>query len=332
MSANLTAIKTNSKKLVDYSKANCWLSLPHSIEKNIDVFYVYPTSFRKISKNEPNICEIDNAIMQKIAKITFTLQAEAFEQAGNIFAPYYRQVDAVFCSSLPVEEQNAFFSNVPKSDIFNAFDYFIRNLNNNRPFILAGHSLGPIMVKYLLAEYMKENPEVYSRMIAAYVIGYSVTNDYLAENPHLKFATGANDTGVIISYNTEAPEIEGNNCVVLPGAISINPITWTREEKLARADESLGSIVTDENGEIVSVKNYADACINKARGVVICSSVDVEKAAPGNIVFGRGIYHSNDYQFYFHNIRENAITRTRKFLEKYKIQSTFSGTNTLKKQ
>ena len=31
-------------------------------------------------------------------------------------------------------------------------------------------------------------------MIAAYVIGYSVTKDYLAQNTHLKFAAGAGDT------------------------------------------------------------------------------------------------------------------------------------------
>ncbi len=76
----------------------------------------------------------------------------------------------------------------------------------------------------LLAKYIKENPEVYSRMIAAYVIGYSITPDYLAKNPHLKFATGPDDTGVIISYNTEAPTIEGTNGVVLPKAKVINPI------------------------------------------------------------------------------------------------------------
>jgi hypothetical protein len=46
------------------------------------------------------------------------------------------------------------------------------------------------------------------------LLGYSITDDYLAENPHLKFASGSGDTGVIISYNTEAPVIEGSNGVV----------------------------------------------------------------------------------------------------------------------
>ncbi|SMP71108.1 hypothetical protein SAMN06296020_12212 [Anoxynatronum buryatiense] len=40
---------------------------------------------------------------------------------------------------------------------------------------------------------MKEHPDVYTRMVAAYVLSYSITDDYLAENPHLKFASGSGE-------------------------------------------------------------------------------------------------------------------------------------------
>ena len=79
------------------------------------------------------------------------------------------------------------------------------------------------MQSFVLSEYVKAHPEYLKRMIAAYVVGYSITEDYLKANPHLKFAERANDTGVIVSYNTEGPG-NGNNIVVLPGAISINHI------------------------------------------------------------------------------------------------------------
>lgn len=36
-------------------------------------------------------------------------------------------------------------------------------------------------MRNILAEYMKEHPDLYKRMIAAYVIGYSVTGAYLAQ-------------------------------------------------------------------------------------------------------------------------------------------------------
>ena len=232
------------------------------------------------------------------------------------FIPYYRQADAAYTLNLPLEEQDSIIGGIPKTDVFTAFDYYIKNHNNGRPFILAGHSQGSNVLVYLLSEYMKENPKVYARMIVAYVIGYSITEDYLTKNPHLKFAEGPDDTGVIISYNTEAPEVQGNNPVILPGAIAINPINWTREETLATAQDSLGSILPNTEGKYVPVKNYADARVDKARCALICSTAEVEKWSPGNVVFIKGIYHSYDYPFYYYNIRENAANRTKIFLNK----------------
>jgi len=247
--------------------------------------------------------------------MAFSVQATAFETAGNIYAPYYRQDDAAYALSLSSEDLDKLVGGIPKTDAIAAFDYYIKNFNNGRPFILAGHSQGSNVMVYLLSEYMKEHPEVYARMIAAYVIGYSVTGEYLAKNPHLKFAEGPNDTGVIISYNTEAPNVVANP-MVLPGAIAINPITWTREETLATAAQNLGSIVISTEREILSnnAKDFADARVDKARGVVICSTVDVQKFAPGNPVFGRGVFHSFDIPFYYYNLRENAENRTKVFL------------------
>ncbi|MFA4855302.1 MAG: DUF3089 domain-containing protein [archaeon] len=312
----LIAGNASQEPYPDYSKSEHWLSLPSSPEKKVDVFYLYPTSFQKSNENDPNICEIDNPSMLKNSKAAFATQATAFEPVANIYAPYYRQVDAAYCLSLPLEERDKLVGGIPTSDALAAFDYYIKNYNNGRPFILAGHSQGSNVMLYLLAGYLKENPEVYDRMIAAYVIGYSVTEDYLAKNSHLKFAEGQNDIGVIVSYNTEAPVVEGNNPVLLPGAMAINPITWTRTEKLATAEESSGSILFDEEGKIAAVKNYADARVDNNKGVVICSTADVEKLAPGNPVFGKGVFHLYDYQFYYFNIGENAANRVDSFLRK----------------
>ena len=315
--AGITPAKETTSS-IDYSQSKYWLSLPSSTEKKVDIFYIYPTAWQKVNPTDPNICEIDNASMLKGSKSAFGRQATAFEPIADIYAPYYRQADGVSTLSLPLEEQDKIIGGIPKSDVFAAFDYYIKNYNKGRPFILAGHSQGSNVMIYLLAEYMKSNPDVYKRMIAAYVIGYSVTSDYLAKNPHLKFAQGPDDTGVIVSYNTEAPGITAKNPVLLPGAIAINPITWTREETLATAQQNLGSIILGSQGEIVSdnVKNYADARVDKTRGVVVCSTVDVEKWAPGNAMLPKGVFHSFDYPFYYYNIRDNATNRTNKYLSK----------------
>ena len=101
-----------------------------------------------------------------------------------------------------MEDREEAFNSVPKTDVFAALDYYFEHLNGGRPFILAGHSQGSIMQSFVLAEYMKAHPEYLKRMIAAYVIGFSITEDYLKANPHLKFAEGADDTAIVVSEET----------------------------------------------------------------------------------------------------------------------------------
>ena len=308
----------SAEPATNYANPEYWLSLPVSPDKPVDVFYLYPTVFQKVNKNEPNICNIDNPVMVKYSQLALAFQASAFDPVGNIYAPYYRQADAAYTLGLPLAEQHKVVGGIPTADASAAFDHYIKNFNNGRPFILAGHSQGSNVLLYLLSDYMKKHPEVYRRMIAAYVIGYSITPEYLAKNPHLKFAKGAKDTGVIISYNTEAPQVAGKNPVVLPGAMAINPITWTRGEKTATAAESWGSVDMDEKGKLITLKKYADARVDKAKGVLICSTVDVDKLSPGNQVFPKGVYHRYDYPFYYYNLRENAAVRTNRFLQEQK--------------
>ena len=154
-------------------------------------------------------------------------------------------------------------------------------------------------------------------MIAAYVIG-PVTQEDLDENAHLKFAEGPDDTGVIISWNTQAPDVAaGTNPVVASNiGLVINPITWTRSETPATAQESLGSYLPEPGGtKYVKVMDYADARIDLSQGVLICSSVNEDALMVVTAVFGRGIYHSFDYPFYYFNIRQNAENRVNKYLD-----------------
>jgi pimeloyl-ACP methyl ester carboxylesterase len=308
----------------DYASPSNWLALPQTITRQVDVFYLSDTTYSKATPSSPDIGPIDDPKMQQGAKAKFTTTAAAFATVGNIYAPYNRQLDSQYKSSLPIPQQLSLEAGIPTSDAVSAFDYYIKNLNGGRPFILAGHSQGSDLLANLLSGYMKQHPDVYKRMIAAYVIGFSITGDYLTQNPQLKFATGPDDTGVIISYNTEAPVMKVTNPVTMPGGIAMNPITWTTSETSASAAQSLGGIevdaqtdeaVVDASGNPVKVPNYADAQVNKQRGVVICSTADPNQLAPGNSAVAAGIYHGYDYPFYFFDIRANAENRVARYLQ-----------------
>jgi len=296
---------------IDYSLTKHWLRVPEAVDKEVDVFYLYPTAWKKSDPSEPNVAAIDNASMLAGSAAAYARQATAFEPVGNVYAPYYRQVDATYTLGLPADERDELIASVPGVDAEVALDYYFEHWNNGRPFLLVGHSQGSNVLILLLAGYLKDHPEIYERMIAAYVIGYSVTTEYLEANPHLRFAQGPDDTGVIISYNTLSPDADLEDApFLLPGAIAINPITWTLEEIPATTEEGLGSYMPDANGVFAHVPQYADAIVDKSLGVVVCSTAVDRELYLG---FGPGVYHSYDIPFYYDNLRANAANRVDKY-------------------
>jgi hypothetical protein len=317
-----TANTSTASQSPDYSNTANWLTLPSSPDaKPVDVFFLYPTVYQQSSPSDPIVCAIDNPQMQTDARAAFSRTASAFETEANIYAPWYEQA-AIQVLSLPFDQQQTIVGGQPTTDSIAAFDYYITHYNKGCPFILAAHSQGSNIMINLMADYMQKNPDVYKRMVAAYVPGYSITPQYLQQNPELKFATGPDDTGVIISYNTVAPTTQVPDPVVLPGAMVINPITWTTDQTLATAAQNLGGISQDSSGYAVMdadgkqqrVMNYADAQIDTAKGVLICSTADPGTLAPGNALVAGGIYHNYDYPFYYFDLRDNAANRIARFL------------------
>ena len=320
---------------IDYASRAHWLVLPSKPLNKVDVFYVHPSSYVRPDASAPILAPIDDPGMLQGARQQFSREATAFRTFGSIYAPCYRQADAQYALSLPPKQRGRLIGDVPASDVIAAFSYYIEHYNHGRPFILAGHSQGSQVLEYLLARYMKHHPSVYKRMIAAYVVGYSITQDYLDENPFLKFTKGGDDTGVIVSWNTEAPTIAAPNPVVLPGGIAVNPITWTLKQAEATAAQNLGSIeidettghpVLDENGNIRRVKNLANARVDKAKGVVICSTIDASQPpyykGPGG--FPEGVLHPWDYPLYFFDVRANAADRVARYFAEHRAQGRHS--------
>jgi hypothetical protein len=221
----------------NYTKTKNWMLLPRkpkTPKKPVDVFYLYPTEYQK-TPTGPVISPLNDPGMRTGAMAAYERGASAFAPVANVYAPWYRQADAMVALNLPPKQHSKLVKGVPTHDGLAAFKYYLKHYNHNRPFILAGHSQGSEITLNILTEYLSKHPKVLQRMVVAYVIGYSVTPKVLNAHPRLKFARNATDTGVIVSYNTEAAVIGGRNPVVLPGALAINPISWTRSQKKASA-------------------------------------------------------------------------------------------------
>ena len=305
---------------IDYSKKTNWYQIPE-ITKDVDTFYIYATEYiiSSFEEGAPDYATIDNPEMLLGVKVECRDHACAFGDSTNVFLPYYRQCGLRYAGEINKKTGNidAALLGMPFDDITAALDYYFENCNGGRPFIIAGHSQGSAMILLLLRTYFKEHPDYYARMVAAYTIGYSVTKDYLKANPHLKFATGESDTGVIIAWNTEGPknvETNANNIVVLPGTMSINPLNWKIDETYAPASLNMGSIVLDENtGEPKIGDIGADAQISLARGTVITNAKDTPMPEDVTKVaaefFGPDGRHAYDYMYYYNNIKDNVAKR-----------------------
>ncbi len=308
---------------IDYSQAECWLDVPAAMVKDgvldtaaaislkaVDVFYIYPTvtGFRP----ETEVCDMTDTVMIAGAKMVRQIQTAVFEESCNVFMPYYRQISM----PKPGSDYRAIIDYVSGFDATDALDYYLTNLNHGRPFILAGHSQGASVLIALLENYMTKHPEALSRMVAAYLIGFAVTKDWLAKTG-LKFAEGATDTGVIVSWNTEGPaNLKENNMTLAPGGISINPINWKRDDTPAPVEENLGSLTV--TGELV-VPGIADARVDTVRGSVIVTTADAKLYAiadEGAQMFGPECYHLHDYGFFFNNLKQNVADRIQAFTEK----------------
>ena len=302
------------KDIIDYSQKINWYKLPE-INKEFDTFYIYSTMYFGVSEGDPDYATLDNAEMLAGINIEHAIKSSVFEESTNLFIPLYRQSSMKYAAEIYQKSGTIepALIGMPYDDITAALDYYFENFNSGRPFIIAGHSQGSAILRLVLKGYFKEHPEYYKRMVAAYAIGYSITKDDLDANPHMKYATGETDTGVIISWHAEGPKNVGANVpipsvAILKNGIAINPLNWKLDETYAPASMNLGSLVMYENTgatEICNIDGDAQVCI--ARGTVVTNA----KAVPNEMtdLAGPQSYHQDDYSIFYNNIKDNVAKR-----------------------
>lgn len=284
----------------DYSIRDNWTALPdENAGKDVDVFFVHPTSyFGNENWNQCMEYELnDRGVMDSVEG-----QAGVFVESCNVYAPFYRQA-SIYVLNAREEDRNKALE-VAYEDIENAFDHYLEHFNNGKPFILAGHSQGSNLLLWLL-ERRFGKPELMNKLVAAYIIGWSVTKDDLQEYPHLELSGSYDQTGCIISYNTQEkdPEIS----IVRAGGIGVNPLLWNTSEEEAPKELNPGAVFFSD-GAIREIPNYTGARnFNGALIVPTPSNINELRTAY------RGFYHGYDYAFFYRNLEKNVKDRISAF-------------------
>lgn len=292
----------------DYKRDITWASKPAHPNKPVDVFYVYPTIYPGTC---PKNMDVFKDKLRSDVQGLLKAQAGVYSGAANLFAPYYRQVSFA-CLDPKVDMTLNNYFRIGADDVHRAFNYYLAFLNQGRPFILAAHSQGSVVLLDLLRSRFHD-PHLRKKLVAVYAIGYSVTDEDLKNYPWIKPARGADDTGVVISWNTQAPGATGSP-VLRPGAICINPLNWTINETPADKSLNLGAVFFDDFKGVVKreVPGYVGARINKNIGALIAEPPD--KMEIGH--FPKGVLHKFDYAFWYRNLEKNVKDRIKAYLDK----------------
>ncbi len=301
----LGAVVYAQEKTVNYGDINNWAYAP--VENStwaVDVFFIAPTVFLG-KENQLNMSLDDTALRRNFAG-AINMEKGIYDQQANFYAPYYRQA-ALFAYKLaPMADASCF--DFAYQDVKAAFLYYLEHFNQDRPIVLAGFSQGGDMVLRLLKD-VYQDQRLQDRLVAAYAIGWRVTAKEVATYPQLKMAQGEKDTGVIISFNTEASYIK-TSLLVPDTTLGINPLNWTTTKTYADKSLNKGAIFTDYDGKIIKqVPNFTGAYLDKKRGTLKVLDVDAADYPPLLDVFQPGVFHIYDYLFFYQNLKENVKQR-----------------------
>jgi hypothetical protein len=310
----------------DYSRPASWVArpglpndpalwLPDGVAQSAGgaaVFFIHPTTYLRNDRwNAPLDAGGDAAFR---TNLFVQSQASAFNGAGQIWAPRYRQ--AAFGAFLLDSKDAEAALDFAYADVVAAFDQFVREAGD-RPVILAGHSQGALHLMRLLRERIAGKP-IAKRLVAAYVVGWPI--DTTSDLPVLGLPAcrAATDTGCILSWMSFKEP--ANPSLILDQwkrrnglnggsrepkhILCVNPITGTVGGAAAPANNP-GMLVP--NGGFNSAQLVGGAVgAHCDDGLLI---VDGDIPALGPYVLPGNNYHVYDYALFWGAIRRDSERR-----------------------
>lgn len=286
----------------DYGQPVSWAALPDTRNYPVDVFYVHPTTY--IGEENWNASLEWEQADPKIVGCLLG-QAGVFETCADLVAPYYRQANIAVLRT-GMDSPNRRSLDVAYSDVEAAFNAYMARWNHGRPFILAGHSQGSQHLLTLMERFFAD-PVLREKLVAAYLLGWSVTREDLAKYPHLKVAETPEQAGAIVTYNTQGPN--PGYSIVREGAVAVNPLTMTITDETVPAARNLGAVFFTDSG-VLDIPHYTGGQTVKG-GFVIPTPPNIDDL--DDVKISR-FYHPYDYTFFFLNLRDNAELRVSAYL------------------
>ncbi len=288
---------TNGESSV-YASSEYWYRSETINPELCDVFYVVETCTQPWHNESGELqyyADLSKPEHRGAMTERFKRAEDIFGTRANFFTPYYNQVNiGVWMGG--DEAVNQYYPKAFK-EVKEAFDYYMEHWNDGRKFVLAGFSQGAKGVKELIKSMPQEQ---YDRMIAAYVIGFTILEEDVATGRFIP-AQGSTDRGVIISYNTADNE-DGIGTFFKKSKMIINPVNWSTEAKTEIIE------TVEINGNTF---NNVSITLDKNHMTLFADGIDPDafyNEAMADI-FPYGNFHMAELPLYANYLRENVIAR-----------------------
>lgn len=297
------------ESVADYSDEQNWAYLAIGEDKPADLFIICPTVD---TQDEFNMSLGDFKVKDHFVG-ALNMERGIYEDSARLFAPYYKQA-AMKVYSLDAADREQYFQ-IAYADVSAAFAYYLEHYNEGRPIVLAGFSQGADMCYRLLEEYFGDE-QTRELLVAAYAIGWPCTKELVEEYPQIVPATGERDTGVVVAFDCEAPDLTRSLINVADQrAYTINPLNWRTDATLADKSLNLGACFVGYDSSIESeVPQFCGAYLDVQRGVVKIPDINVVDYPPALSILPVGSYHVYDYQFFYRNLQQNVADRIDAYL------------------
>ena len=282
----------------DYTDSTQWYMVNRGGEA--DIFYIISTETNDhmIGKDTCHLADTYNPSQRKNMAKEMVAVDSFYSGKLNYFSPYYRQVSM---NSWGTPERAYARLPIALDDVKRSWDYYLKHLNQGRPFIIAGYSQGARAT----FEILKDMPDsVYKRFVAAYTIGFKLTQEDVDSFATIKLAQGATDTGVVIGFNS----VRSNDAIlyISEGNVAcINPVNW-------RTDAEPATFVLYGRRKNDTLSVHCDTITHH----LIVDGYQQKYKLP--VIGVDGNYHHMELKFYYPYIRQNIADRVAAFMREKK--------------
>ena len=286
----------------DYTKLDNWAGhaekldltdsvfVPTSRSFGVPVFYVYPTVHFPKKGGSWNADSYAEEVRER-THYAVKMQSSAFNVAGPVYAPYYRQAAYQVYNVAPnTTTANAY--DLAYNDVRTAFEQFLVDIGPDVPFVLASHSQGTDHLERLIRN--EFDKELQDRLVIAYLVGMPVVADLpipLCEDPL--------QTGCFVSWRTFHKSVETSSYDAAMVGV-VNPLSWNTSTVEVPAADNPGAVVF-ESGEVLT--GLIGAQIQD--GIIIADRPKFK----GSWLIRTKDYHRGDINLYYLSIRENLQAR-----------------------